>query len=350
MAEPDVCAPIDANGNLASDGTKSYHWNALNQLVEVKEGTTTLATFEYDGKGRRTEKAAGGITHTYIYDAEDVVEERISGSSSDTIRYFHGAGIDEPLTRKNSADVVTYYLEDHLGSIAQETNASGAVVLEREYGPWGDLLSGAATAGYAFQGREWDPEIALYYFRARYYNAAAGAWTADDPIGFAGGSNFSRFVNNNPTRFVDPFGLCSTAENGPDSPNPRPRNPDGTIKPPPVPVPHRPDLEWKWNADLKNKRDGTWGPKNWRGPNPPSASWDPETAHWDVNDGTGKRDRYDPNGNPLTPGQAHPGRNQLMDIVGIVGTGYLIYRATRMLPSVAFPPLWPTILPNAVIP
>ncbi len=28
----------DANGNLTSDGTKTYSWNALNQLVEVKEG------------------------------------------------------------------------------------------------------------------------------------------------------------------------------------------------------------------------------------------------------------------------------------------------------------------------
>ena len=119
----------DANGNLISDGTKTYFWNGLNQLVEVKEGTTMIAAFEYDGAGRRTEKIAAGLTHSYIYDVEDIVEERISGSTSDTIHY---------------------YLADHLGSIVQETNASGAVILEREYGPWGDLLSGASTAGYAF--------------------------------------------------------------------------------------------------------------------------------------------------------------------------------------------------------
>lgn len=39
------------------------------------------------------------MTRTYIYDAEDIVEERISGISSDTIRYHHGVGIDEPLAR-----------------------------------------------------------------------------------------------------------------------------------------------------------------------------------------------------------------------------------------------------------
>jgi YD repeat-containing protein len=144
----------DANGNLTSDGTKTYVWNALNQLVEVKEATTTIATFEYDGEGRRTEKVAAGLTHQYIYDAEDIVEERISGSTSDTIRYYHGAGIDEPLARKNSSDVVAYYLADHLGGIVQETNASGAVTLEREYDPWGVATAGATTSGHAFTGRE----------------------------------------------------------------------------------------------------------------------------------------------------------------------------------------------------
>jgi RHS repeat-associated protein len=207
IAKPHVCAPIDANGNLTADGAKSYFWNALNQLVEVKEGTTTIATFEYDGAGRRTEKVAAGLTHQYIYDAEDIVEERISGSSSDTIRYYHGAGIDEPLARKNSSDVVTYYLADHLGSIIQESSAAGAITLEREYDPWGVAMQGASTSGYAYTGREWDAETGLYYYRARYFSAAAGKFISEDPIGFSGGSNFFGYVAGAPTRLIDPYGL-----------------------------------------------------------------------------------------------------------------------------------------------
>jgi RHS repeat-associated protein len=197
----------DANGNLTSDGTKNYYWNALNQLVEVKEGSTTIATFEYDGDGRRTEKVAAGLTHQYIYDVEDIVEERTSGSSSGTIRYYHGAGIDEPLARTNASNVTTYYLADHLGSIVQETNASGAVTLEREYDPWGVATQGASTPGYGFTGREWDAETGLYYYRARYFSAAAGKFISEDPIGFAAGSQgFGTYVDNGPTRFIDPSG------------------------------------------------------------------------------------------------------------------------------------------------
>jgi RHS repeat-associated protein len=197
----------DANGNLTSDGTKSYFWNALNQLVEVKEGSTTIATFEYDGVGRRTEKLAAGLTRTYIYDVEDIVEERISGSSSDTICYYHGAGVDEPLARKNSSDVVTYYLADHLGSVVQETNASGTVAIEREYDPWGVLTQGASTVGYAFTGREWDAEIGLYYYRARYYAAFSGTFIADDPKGLSAGFNLTSYVDSSPLIRIDPTGL-----------------------------------------------------------------------------------------------------------------------------------------------
>ena len=200
----------DANGNLTSDSTKSYFWNALNQLVEVKQGSTTIATFEYDGGGRRTEKVAAGLTHQYIYDAEDIVEERISGTSSDTIRYYHGVGIDDPLARKNSADVVTYYLADHLGSIVEETNASGAVTLDREYDPWGVALQGASTSGHAFTGREWDAEADLSFYRARYYSAIAGQFISDDPLGENTGSNRARYVEDAPLSLRDPYGLCSS--------------------------------------------------------------------------------------------------------------------------------------------
>ena len=47
--------------------------------------------------------------------------------------------------------------------------------MTRQYDAWGNLESGASEPGYAFTGREWDPETGLYYYRARYYDPKVGA-------------------------------------------------------------------------------------------------------------------------------------------------------------------------------
>lgn len=89
---------------------------------------------------------------------------------------------------------------------------------------------------YTFTGREWDKEIGLYYYRARYYDPEAGRFISKDPIlspsamGPFGSGNPSRqvvwqlprlsnnpaalhpfsYVGNNPVNLTDPSGLVST--------------------------------------------------------------------------------------------------------------------------------------------
>ena len=72
----------------------------------------------------------------------------------------------------------------------------------------------SVAEGYAYTGREWDPESGLYYYRARYYDPKIGRFISEDPIGFGGGINFYAYVGNNPVRFIDPFGLHTLIFNG----------------------------------------------------------------------------------------------------------------------------------------
>jgi RHS repeat-associated protein len=192
----------DANGNLTSDGVKTYVWNARNQLVKVQEGGLDVAVFTYDGFGRRATKTAGGVTATYVYDAEDIVEER--RSTGDVVRYVHGPGIDAVLARTTNGANAVYYLTDHLGSVVQEVDASQAVVLNREYDPWGEPVQGGGTSGYAFTGREWDSETGLYYYRARYYSPVAGAFLSRDPVD-SPRSPYA-YVEGRPLSYQDPDG------------------------------------------------------------------------------------------------------------------------------------------------
>jgi RHS repeat-associated protein len=79
-------------------------------------------------------------------------------------------------------------------------------MLTRRYDAWGNLESGT-TGGYAFTGREHDPETGLAYYRARYYDPQGGRFTSTDPLGFAAGTNFYEYVDNAPSSQTDPFGL-----------------------------------------------------------------------------------------------------------------------------------------------
>jgi RHS repeat-associated protein len=48
----------------------------------------------------------------------------------------------------------------------------------------------------------------LMFRRNRYYDAASGRFTQEDPIGLAGGVNSYGFANGDPVNHSDPYGLC----------------------------------------------------------------------------------------------------------------------------------------------
>ena len=148
-----------ANGNLTTHGTRTHEWDAANRLTAVKEGPTTLASFTYDASGRRASKTTAAGTTSFVYDGQNIVEERLTGQGTTT--HHHGAGIDNVLATRDAVGTVTYYVTDHLGSVRQRINAGGQAVLTRDYDPWGNLVTGAAPGGYAFTSREWGPETGL---------------------------------------------------------------------------------------------------------------------------------------------------------------------------------------------
>ena len=106
----------DPNGNMTSDGTKTYEWDAANGLVAVKQGGSTVASYTYNAAGIRTSKTVGGVTTSYMLEGANVVEERAGGV---TTKDLQGPGIDNVLATQDGAGTVTYLTRDHLGSIRE---------------------------------------------------------------------------------------------------------------------------------------------------------------------------------------------------------------------------------------
>jgi RHS repeat-associated protein len=194
----------DLNGNLTSDGTTSYTWNARNQLTALSGGS--IASFQYDGTGRRRGKTVSSTTTNFFYDGPNLVQE-LTGGGTPTANLLMGLGIDETLTRTDTGGTSTL-LPDALGSPLALANTSGVVQSTYTYDPFGGTTaSGASSTNPSqFTGRENDG-TGLTFLRARYYSAQLQRFVSEDPLGPAGGVNVFAYTANAPTMYTDALGL-----------------------------------------------------------------------------------------------------------------------------------------------
>jgi RHS repeat-associated protein len=196
----------DENGNLSADGTRSFTWNARDELVQISGGSTS-AQFSYDAWGRRTRKSVNSAATKYVYDGPNIVQER-SDDGSLRASFLPGFGMDEMYGRTRDS-AKTEYLTDSLGSTIAIADASGTLLTNYTYEPHGKAVQGGAADdnSRAFTGRE-DDRTGLLYYRARYYDPSTARFIAEDPLGLGGGDfNLYRYVLGDPINHVDPSGL-----------------------------------------------------------------------------------------------------------------------------------------------
>jgi YD repeat-containing protein len=173
----------DCNGNqiLREIGTDDYEliYDVENHLVEVKKNSVRIATFVYDGDGRRVKSVVDGETVLFIgghYEIEN------PGSGQQVSKYYF-AGTTRIAMRKYTIPqsmTVEYLLGDHLGSTSITTDANRAKVSELRYKPWGEVryswTAGLSTtpayklADYTFTGQYSDSYINLLWYDTRHYN------------------------------------------------------------------------------------------------------------------------------------------------------------------------------------
>ena len=316
----------DNNGQLQTEGSTTYTFDGAHRLTA--NGTSS---YSYDGVGHRLNATRAGITKKYVYDASgDLLAEE--DSNGNILKYFiYGKGL---LAWYDAGAKALYcYHFDGNGNTVAVTDINQKVVNKYSYSPYGAVEGrfelNPQPFTYVGQLGIFDEGNGLYYMRARYFDANAKRFLSEDPSGFDGGDvNLYAYVRNNPINWTDPCGL-----------DPVPAAPSG---PPPVPVPGGGDDNgWKWNPNPQNSRGGSWGPQvSIPGQSQPSGSWDPE-GHWDIDNGLGGRQRYTPDGTPITPEEAHgTGPNSTMStisqITGLTGASLTIYliisEGTRLFP------------------
>ncbi|MFP4474495.1 MAG: RHS repeat-associated core domain-containing protein [Desulfatibacillaceae bacterium] len=205
----------DSAGNLIDDGAYEYMYDYENQLTRVTRKSDSHVMVEYtmDAVNRRVEKTVDGVTTTFIYDDSRVIQDRAGGGV--VAQYVYGNRLDEVVAMYR--DSGTYYHHaDVLGSTMAVSDASGAIVETYGYDPYGmptimdpsGNVRANSTIGVTrlYTGRDWEEEVGLYYYRARYLNPRLGRYMSPDPLGYADGLNLYEYAHSNPLRYIDPRG------------------------------------------------------------------------------------------------------------------------------------------------
>ena len=167
----------DANGNLTSDGTRTFEWDALNQMVAMTEGTGRTE-LRYDGLRRRIRTTrlvnAVVVEDRALVTCEGIVCEEREAASNTVLR--------RPLSRGEQLNGTTSFsLFDHLNSLQATTDVAGAVVSRSAYDPFGRREESGSQSVQSFAGlRASESGIALSLSRA--YDPTLGHWLSEDPL------------------------------------------------------------------------------------------------------------------------------------------------------------------------
>ncbi|MCW5824878.1 MAG: LysM peptidoglycan-binding domain-containing protein [Cyanobacteria bacterium TGS_CYA1] len=197
---------FDANGNMTSDGTNTYAWDAENRLIQITypgSGNNSQFTIDPAGLNVKTIENSGGTptsTGQFIWSSFNRCEER-DGSGS-LIKKFFSFG-------QTSSGISYFYFKDHLSSIREMTDSSGNIQTQYRYELYGRVskIQGGLDSDFQYDGYFKHPNSGLNLTLARSYNASMGRWLNRDPISENGGTNLYTYVEGKVSYLTDPTGL-----------------------------------------------------------------------------------------------------------------------------------------------
>jgi RHS repeat-associated protein len=206
----------DANGNLISDGVRTFTYDAENRLTGVTGGTTSV-TLAYDPWGRLSSTTAGGSTTMFANSGDQLVGELQQsttgpGPSSSLRDYIYAPG-GELLGWHGGGTANTalnWFHTDRQGSVVATSDALSAVTAYT-YGPYGEPQSWAGSR-FRYTGQMAIPEAQLYHYRARAYDPMMGRFLQTDPIRYGDGGNIYAYTHGDPVNGTDPTGFSQVDE------------------------------------------------------------------------------------------------------------------------------------------
>jgi len=206
----------DDQGNLVKkyshEVPTTYTYDSKNRLAVVQLPNGSTVEYGYDFHGRRIHRKHGESVYHYLYDDRDLIAI-FDGDMNAIIQTVHGLDIDEPLFYLRDGKAF-YSIYDGLGNIVATMDDNANIISKSFTGAFGENESGDNKSDFifSFQGRPFDPDTGLYFFRTRDYDPKTGRFLQPDPVQPDTNLNFYTFADNDPVNYRDPFGLSTEAK------------------------------------------------------------------------------------------------------------------------------------------
>lgn len=214
----------DDNGNLvrqSGNQAATYEYNQENQLVRatVQSGNAvTIESYTYDYEGNRITKQVNENPATrYLVDTNGALAQIVAevGESGEETAYYT-RGLDLIGLARDGKQF--YYVIDGHQSVRALTDEAGTITDTYEYDAYGNLLqkTGTTENDFRYTGEQYNANTGLYYLRARYMNPSTGTFISMDSYS---GNIYEPvtlhkylYANANPVMYTDPTGYFSLLE------------------------------------------------------------------------------------------------------------------------------------------
>jgi RHS repeat-associated protein len=259
----------NANGDLLTDGLRSYTYDAEGRLAAATTGTTDVSPttrYAHNALGQRVFKTeplyppsqgdeadpgfmqsliafftklwspsttqAEQLGYAYVYDEQGTLIAEVGSGGTNSAgqsQYVYLPTGNGPMPIAAVINGTTYAVHsDHLNTPRKLTNADGQAVWQWGYSAFGEdkptvaknrfanleVTPSPGTTGISevkfnlrYPGQYADEESGLFFNGYRSYCPSCGRYTQPDPIGLDGGWNRIGYAYQNPLRFTDPKGL-----------------------------------------------------------------------------------------------------------------------------------------------
>jgi len=195
---------FDSNGNTTTKGIRSYQYDKYDRLISV--GGDITKQYVYDGSGNRRSNNTDGVVKRYVLDllgmTNVLMETDVSNNPQNY--YIYGLGL---ISRIDASNQINYYHYDFRGSTIAITDAGSNITHKYQYGDFGQTIQSQEADFNPFRyvgkyGVMYE-DNALYFMRARYYDAEIGRFINEDPVW---STNLYPYAGNNPIVHIDSNG------------------------------------------------------------------------------------------------------------------------------------------------